>query len=676
MATVLFITNELYPYDKGGIGRFIYNYCKWNTRQKVPSDLHVLYTRRTMFAENWSDSDELDFVLHTASDLPIIPQEIDALNVCLDSVTMSELVTESQELANLIAQICEKVDHKFDYIEFPDFRGLALAAIRQKKTGAEVFSSSQIVIRLHSAMTLIQIDEGAYHKPSEWFAAVSDAERYCLANADLVVGHLSSIIEYNQRIFGFSGSWVQKTICEFPPIFLSDKESMAASKSVGVIQETSSAGRLFVFSSRFQIFKRPDLFIDGAICYLERNPQTTDKFVLTSYGWDKSFIQLLRRRIPDCYRGHIIVRTDQTHDQRINTLNAGIVVIPSTYESFCIFAYESLLLGRRVILNAKCKAFGLNPFWQENVTCKFFDGTPEGMANTFEKIDEFELPGIPALPQTRPYWLKRPPAITLPSSKPSIDLLLVNPVGSVAEAIAAALGFLECSVIKTAHVLLRGHRPLPRVEDCPEKILIHRIFSDDVTDSDVSNILTKCSGDLILLTETNTAPTVEWKSGIEVALSNYASNALAFPLIEAGGGRPQVHMPVYDCPNLVVSGFGLRLFPVAIARSQLLQLLENRNETSAVFEQAILDICISKQNFDIINLPIVWKGARKPDVISPNMLAHCKARLMRRHLPHLAAFNLELYNPAALVYAAKKSILLKGTLFENGFKKLLGLWRK
>lgn len=677
MPSVLFVTNELYPYDKGGIGRFIYNYCTWNKRQETPSDLHVLYTRRTAFARNWGNSEEHDFVLHTASDLPAKLQQDKIFGGSLDSATMSTLTAESTEIANLIERVCGKIDHSFDYIEFPDFGGPAIATIRQKKTGNAVFSNSQIVVRLHSAMTLIQIDEGAYHKPSEWFAAMSDVERYCLANADLVVGHVPSVIEYNQRTFGFSDSWKQKAVCEFPPVILSAKERTAASRAAASSHRNETIGRRFVFSSRFQVFKRPDLFIDGAICYLLRNPDTSDKFILASYGWDKSFIQSLRERIPDRLHNQIILKTDQTHDERIETLSSAIIVIPSTYESFCIFAYECLLLSRKIVLNEKCISFGLNHFWQNDKNCKLFSGTAESMADALEQIDELEPPKLLELPRSNPYWLRKLPKTVTSTPKLSIDVILTDTVGCLNEVKATAAGFLKCSQVRTVHVFLEQSQTCGAQKLEPGNVVVHRTYSNQIGDSALSSVLMMCRSNFVLLTDTKTTPTKEWKRGIDAALSSCNSSMLAFPVVEMDGSRPNAHLPIYDCPNLVLSGFGLKLFPVVFARSRLLRIVESRNESCAAIEQAILDACISGQNADVINLPIIRRAAVKTSGgISPRLLAHCKSRLLLRHLPHLAAFNLEHYRPAAFAYATKKDILVKGTSIEKTFKKFWEFWKK
>lgn len=677
MPSVLFITNELYPYDKGGIGRFIYNYCKWNRQQVTPSELHVLYTRRTAFAANWGTTDEADFVLHTMSSLPIKLQEDNIFSGLLDSATFSSLIADSAEIANLVERIHLKIGHGFDYIEFPDFRGLAIDTIRRKKTGVEAFSNSQIVVRLHSAMTLIQIDEGTYHKPSEWFAAVADAERYCLANADLIVGHVQSVIEHNQRAFGFPYEWKQKTVCEFPPVLLSSAERTIACDPEIATEETADVGRVFVFSSRFQVFKRPDLFIDGAICYLDRNPDTSDKFILTSYGWDKSLIQSLRKRIPDRFSGRIILTTDQSHDERIKVLNSGIIVIPSTYESFCIFAYECLLLGRKIVLNEKCKAFGKNQFWQGDTNCKFFDGTAEGMAGALEKINELIPPKRPELPQSKPYWLRELPQLVRSNTKPSIDVILTTPIVSHKDVEATADAFLKCPEVQSMHVLFRDMPKSARKKIKTDSIVFHPTYSDQIDDSTLVNILMTCRSDFVLLTETGTIPSPNWKLRIGAVLSNCASSVLAFPVTEHGVSPSSTHMPMYDCPNLVFSGFGLKIFPIAIARLKLLQLIEGRNETDAAVAQAILDICISGQNVDVIDLPILGRtGATTTNGISSRLLAHCKSRLLRHHLPHLAAFSLDNYQPAALLYATKRSILIKRILVQKVLKKISGFWKK
>lgn len=271
----------------------------------------------------------------------------------------------------------DRLKSHLDIVEFPDFGALGYAAVSAKLAGTAL-TDTLVSVRLHSSSSVIKANEPGYHKKGPGELALESMERACLLHADLVVGHLDSTIRANQDFYCFPDSWRQKVALEFPPTALTEEERNARSAFPG--------REHFVFSSRLQPFKRPDLFLSAATMHLLKNPESNARFTVASYGWDGNYIHSLTRLVPPHLRDRISFVTDPHPDVRDTLLSDSTVVIPSEYESLCLLAYESHLRGCHVILNQRCSAFGDEAFWHQASGVDFFDGTANDLARTFEEV--------------------------------------------------------------------------------------------------------------------------------------------------------------------------------------------------------------------------------------------------------------------------------------------------
>ena len=144
----------------------------------------------------------------------------------------------------------------------------------------------------------------------------------------------------------------------------------------------------------------------GPLSFLEEEDQQDAKFLAISYGWDSDYINWLRGSIPLEMRNRIQIRDDVSPDERLKLLQTGVSVIPSIYESLCLFAYESAMMGNKVILNGLCPAFGPNTPWSDDENCLIFDGSPKDLAKQMQKALSWQ-PTSTVLPPTSPaYWLQ------------------------------------------------------------------------------------------------------------------------------------------------------------------------------------------------------------------------------------------------------------------------------
>lgn len=464
---VCLVTNELFPLSPGGIGRMLYNFALQNRDLGFPADLHILVdaplVEDPLKLREISDALEDLVTLHIAPEIDAIPSEFGrVLGLAMRDWSFEKAFAVSYSYYQGLIAAQRKIGSDFDIIEFPDHGGWAIASLEAKRTKLE-FQNSLISTRLHSTKAMI-IKEEKFEHPSIWNGVIADAERNMLRHADIVVGHVNSIIDVNANHHGLRELWEGKTSLEFPPIFLQDYETFSDDNSSDKEEAVD-----FIFSSRLQKFKRPDIFVRAAVAFLEESPEYRGKFRIVSYGWDQEYIDWLQTLVPISVQGQIEFIFNSTPEQRIEFLAMSTVVIPSDYESLCLFAYEASTMGRPVILNGACDAFGDNPRWIDNHNCLLFDGTVSGLVEVMKKSIAWKPEAKVDTSADEPYWLKiedwrRKQSIA--TKEPNVCslgiVILASPILEIAQTQFASATFLESALeldankIKILFLLPRG----------------------------------------------------------------------------------------------------------------------------------------------------------------------------------------------------------------------------
>ncbi len=409
--SVCFVTNELYPLGPGGIGRMLYNFAQHNAELGLPADFHFLVPQQLL--DSHRDAGDL---------LALAFEGIATIHVCPSLVStptpIAQLLARSLEhpwtsewlyaqsygyLLGLLAAE-QRRGGPFDIIEFPDFGGWALASVEARRAGLH-FTNTQISARIHSTQGVLYGVERYINDPGHWAGIMFDAERHLLAHADLVVGHDPEVLERTGRFYGLQDRWQGRTRLEFPPVYVNTGEgTYARADQVTPPRETRDCCD-FLFGSRLQPVKRPDLFIRAAVLFLERYPAHNGRFRLVCNGWDRSYVDGLKSLVPDAMAAHILFLEHATQAERLQLIDNAIVVVPSDYESLCLFAFEAALAGRKVILNAVCPAFGNDFRWHDGENCLLFDGSVESLTDVMQRSLAWEPTGLVNASPDVPYWL-------------------------------------------------------------------------------------------------------------------------------------------------------------------------------------------------------------------------------------------------------------------------------
>lgn len=401
--SVCIVTNELYPFAPGGIGRLVSNWILQNAELFYPVDLHLLFPEQLAASRDVIEGTYgiYNITAHFCEENDLMLTSLGRLSLPFPKNNWDYLHAHSASYAYYCALIrLERQGVNFDVIEFPDFGGWGAIAIEAKRAGIAL-QNSELTVRLHSSFGVIVSIERYYHQPSGFCAGVLDLERFALRHADKVIAHTHSILKANYNFYKFAPNWFDNAVVETPPVFPDD----------GIEREPDYQEKpvnRFIFSSRLQPFKRPDIFIRAACLYYQECPGDESEALVVSYGWDREFIASLQAMVPDRFKEKIRFIFQATFQERQHLMSGAIIVIPSDFESYCLFAYESAMLNRRVLLRRDCLAFGAHEAWIDGENCLMFESSPEALAQTMRKALSWRPRSRIAAEASIPYWVGPP----------------------------------------------------------------------------------------------------------------------------------------------------------------------------------------------------------------------------------------------------------------------------
>ncbi|GEL71623.1 glycosyltransferase [Myxococcus virescens] len=439
---VCLVTDELYPFTAGGIGRLTHNLIVDSLRRTEDVEFHVL----------------------VPATVPLQPAQVEVyfgnrvkLHVCryrepqqgaadahgiyppLSAFRDTRWHGESLEFMRYL-KAREQEGLRFDVVEFIDFHGWAFCSLQEKRLGL-AFAQTTLSVRLHSTSGILMPLEPNTLEVEN--LGRYEIERKALFDADVVVAHLPCIASINQRFYGFDEQWLRKVRVEFPPVVVD-----AAPVPAPPIPATQ---RNLVFITKIQPLKHPDVFVRAAVLLMRGWPEYAGKAVLACHSFDSSYLAEIKGLVPtDLMDRFVFMKPGPDRDV---LMRSGVVAITSRFESLNLTAYESSVAGGRLVLNAECAAFGDDSPFVDGVNCHKYDGTVDGLAATLRKA--LEAPGLEPVKWTvsTPYWETQAPVAAHAASTrtPLVSVIILNQDRgrSLPEALrsVAASTYLEVEVI-------------------------------------------------------------------------------------------------------------------------------------------------------------------------------------------------------------------------------------
>jgi glycosyltransferase involved in cell wall biosynthesis len=445
---VCLVTDELYPFTPGGIGRLLHNLIRDSFARQAPVEFHLLvpaYAR--MEAAKVEACFGPGVRLHVAEPRPewTPSHDQDGIYPPPGAFTDSRWHAESMDLMLHLKKLAREGCH-FDVIEFGDYRGWAFCTLQEKLLGL-AFAETEVAVRLHSTIGIISQFEPPLM--SRDHLGRFELERKALLDAERVIAHVPGIAEANQRFYGLPESWLRKVSLEFPPVVEGHRPSTGPSTPGG----SAVKERDLLFLTKIQWIKRPDLFVRGAALFMRQNPGYRGRAVLACHAPFPEYTAALQRMVPAELRHRFIFSGPR--DDREEMIARGIVAICSDHEALNLTAYEASAAGATLVLNTTCPAFAPGTPFVDGESCYGFDGTVEGLASALERA--WRAPQLQPVTWKAavPYWERgeagaapaaavrqRPPRVSVIITNHNLGRYLPETLASV-----AASGHLEVEIV-------------------------------------------------------------------------------------------------------------------------------------------------------------------------------------------------------------------------------------
>lgn len=370
---LVFVSYELYPINQGGCGVFI-----WTAVRRL--------------LEQFKDID-ISLVL----DIPLSEVEIFKTKYMpsidgkerLKCFCVSEILQKIKpgigfnELQNLylwksyqfykVLEFVHSNYKKIDYIEFFDYVGIGFYAIRAQKY-MRVFDNCITAVRAHCTVDLMDIEQKQIDFNEEKII-MYQMEKMAIQDCDIL---LSPSEAWGKLYCKRYGTNEEKVIIS-PPVL--DQSKSVEYKIKNDQQDVLFYGRIFEL-------KGVDVFVDAAITFLYKNPQTKTRFILVGYSVNsvlgKKYSDFLIDKIPSQFRNKFVF----TGHVDINKLNeiletVAVAVFPNYVESFCYSIHELYIAGIPIICRP-IEAF-IN-YFEDEKNCLYFNGTSFDISNKLEII--------------------------------------------------------------------------------------------------------------------------------------------------------------------------------------------------------------------------------------------------------------------------------------------------
>jgi glycosyltransferase involved in cell wall biosynthesis len=426
---VCFVTFEIAPFTGGGIGTWLRNTLRAYTRQGVT--LEVLLFGQPHVDPAAFSAVYPDIVLHQI-DFDYLPPGLLEPWQQQRSAFEFHAAWRSYVLMRMLQKL-ERETGFFDVIEFVDWSGVAFYSLQAKRLGRS-FQTSCISVRLHGTESLLR---GYEHRP--WHRenlVLADLERQTLLDADLKITHLPTTADAYKQHYGFDAAWRSGCVIEVPPI----NTTHLAANTISVDPYSTP----IVFTSKFQPFKRAEIFLRGVGEFTAATPEYRGPIIFAALDCDKEFKDRIEASIPIPLRHRVKLLSRLAAEAREKLIARSIAIFPSAFETFCFAAYEASLSGALVLVNGNNSAFGNGSPWRDRVNCRKFDGTSPDLARvlgeTFRECQggnengpsRRHLRPIEISHQAVPYWERgdtpasAPTRTPLPASAPLLSVIITH----------------------------------------------------------------------------------------------------------------------------------------------------------------------------------------------------------------------------------------------------------
>ena len=368
-----FVSDEIHPATKGGIGRLLGEITERLDAAGTPVVLVLSVSEGEAAAfRQYAKGHYRSLQIHTVDELlqDLGPDEA----IPLTGFRLPHY-WQSYRLALALRQLCRQT--RLAGIEFADFNGAAFVTLKWRRLWGDEFAQVPIWIRLHATSEMV-LGEDDQLNSSRGQLQLFAMERYALRHADGWVSPSASVAQWYRTFYDCPDVPVVVDTPPFPQIGPGGQHR----RTLG------DPPHRILFYGKLQRVKGPDLLLKAAFTLME-----DDRFPLeiemvgpdASHGPMRASYQAeLERRIPPEWRGRIHFRGQISPDRLAEIAGSCcLAVVPSRVETFCLAAQELNWIGIPLVLN-DLPAF--RDYFQDGKDCRTFDGTADGLARVLREL--------------------------------------------------------------------------------------------------------------------------------------------------------------------------------------------------------------------------------------------------------------------------------------------------
>jgi glycosyltransferase involved in cell wall biosynthesis len=360
MKHICFVTDELSPITKGGIGNLLFILTqKLNANKNFKISI-------ILFGNNFNKKTEFPKHIYTHPDNITIYLLDELLAESRNYVDIPvwafhfEEYYNSFKICNAILYLNEK--NNIDLIEFNDYMGYGYVTTKFKKLIIDSsLDSTKIAIRLHGSLELCQIadEDNLYTKRKQ---VICHMEKYSMENCDLWISPSNSLSAYYSKFYS-----IKKTNVNTFPDFFRLKNEIDHSRKL------NNKNPKILFYGKIQRLKGIEEFIKAGVKLLT---DTNIDFNFEIFGHEVnythgvSYVEQVKKLIPIKFAKNFNFRGRISID-KLNKIagDCDLAVIPSRFETFCLAAHELNWIGIPMVLN-RIDAF--NDYFSED-SCYYYN---------------------------------------------------------------------------------------------------------------------------------------------------------------------------------------------------------------------------------------------------------------------------------------------------------------
>ena len=367
MKNICFVSNEIFPATRGGIGKLLFDTIS-RLDEEGSIQITVLLVLPQDQYQEFNEYANKNFKNTRVFSVDRILSNIDPA----DDIPLWGFHFEEYYLSYRIFQALKVLLYTegIDTIEFCDYLGLGFVTIKWKKLLGKEFENIFIQLRIHGSRELCEVsDNQVSYKKAQMVNY--HMERYCLEYSDEWIVPSSSLAEYYLSYYNIKAKENRIAVPVFQKI------------GKGLTHHRKKKGTAKVlFYGKIQKLKGIDSFIKAALKVLENTDEKIEFHIYghsVSYNGSGSYEKQIKKQIPEnrrknfSFKGRISINELESIARQYT-----IAVVPSIFETFCLAAHELNWIGIPLIIN---DIPGFADYFNDKNSYKY-NGTVKHLAET------------------------------------------------------------------------------------------------------------------------------------------------------------------------------------------------------------------------------------------------------------------------------------------------------